>query len=326
MLQDLPTAFLFLPALSLAAGLDLYLTLLLLGLSPHTGLWDQPLPGALDDLDSLGVHLVAGGFYVMELLAERRASTAMVWNAFHAVIRPLAGALLALLLLDGEPTLVVAGGAALAALLASLVHSVRTGGRLLLWLRSAHSPGQGLLSAAEDALVVALVLASLDFPGTVAMAALVLMVSAVVRAPSDVRAFRFSVGLAARRAFSPLGTPRWITAEGLPPWVRDGVRAQTDIWPAAGVRGLPAGAVGLAEAPRFVTGWLVSHGGRPAFYYRRRGEGRRVDLEGLATSRVVEHSLFRRLDLGGVDSGAGSLCMSKHGPETETLEAEFRTP
>ena len=58
---DLSYGLLVLPALGLAAGVDLYLTLLLLGLAPAAGFWPA-LPGSLGDLASPGVLLLTGSF------------------------------------------------------------------------------------------------------------------------------------------------------------------------------------------------------------------------------------------------------------------------
>ncbi|HKJ00898.1 MAG TPA: DUF4126 family protein, partial [Longimicrobiales bacterium] len=124
-LSAIPPELLVLPPLALAAGVDLYLTLFFLGAAPATGLWEN-LPGALGELHAPGVLLMVGSFYVAELAAEGWPSAALFWNAFHAIIRPLAGALLALLLLDGQPVAVQASGAAAAGLIASAAHASRT--------------------------------------------------------------------------------------------------------------------------------------------------------------------------------------------------------
>jgi len=87
-----------------------------------TGWWES-LPGALADLSSPGVLLTVGGFYVLELAAERWPPTALIWNAFHAIIRPVSGALLALLLLDGQPTQTALLGAAFSGVVASAAHA-----------------------------------------------------------------------------------------------------------------------------------------------------------------------------------------------------------
>ena len=55
---------LILPPLAIAAGIDLYLTLLLIVAAPTLGLWPE-LPGALGDLDSPSVLITVGVFYLL---------------------------------------------------------------------------------------------------------------------------------------------------------------------------------------------------------------------------------------------------------------------
>ncbi|MBE0617930.1 MAG: DUF4126 family protein, partial [Proteobacteria bacterium] len=163
-LLPVPPELLVLVPLALAAGVDLYLTLLFLGAAPALHWWDA-LPGALGDLNSTGVLVMVGTFYLLELLAELLPSAALFWNAFHAIIRPVAGALLALLLLDGQPLSVVIPGTLLAAVLASAAHATRTGGGVLFWLDSRHVPNRFLVALLEDAAVLGTVVLLLDFPG-----------------------------------------------------------------------------------------------------------------------------------------------------------------
>ena len=180
MLPDLPPEILVLPPLAIAAGLDLYLTLLFLGAMPTTTWWSEPLPGALGDLDSIGVMVMVGGFYLLEFAAERFPTATLVWNGFHAVIRPVSGALLALLLLDGQPPLVVASGAILAGALASAAHSIRSGASILRWLGSAAAPRPLLTSLVEDVVVLGLVALVIDQPTWALAAGLVMAVGGSV--------------------------------------------------------------------------------------------------------------------------------------------------
>ncbi|HSG49968.1 MAG TPA: DUF4126 domain-containing protein, partial [Longimicrobiales bacterium] len=162
--MDLPVELLALPALSLAAGVDLYLTLLFIGAAPTTGLWELPLPGALGDLDSPGVLIMVGAFYVAEFTAERFPVPALIWNAFHAVIRPVSGALLALLLLDGQGLPVLLVGTVVGGALASLAHTVRTGAWVLRGFTDTKHPAPLLVSVAEDVVVLGVVSLALDAP------------------------------------------------------------------------------------------------------------------------------------------------------------------
>lgn len=326
-MPELPVELLLLPPLALAAGIDLYLTLLVLGAAPTTGWWDQPLPGALGDLDSPGVLIMVGTFYLLEFSAERFSPASLVWNAFHAVIRPLAGALLALLLLDGAPLAVVAGGAMAAGALASLAHAARSGGVIMRWLGSTTAPHVLLVSLMEDAVVLGLVVLALDAPlwGLGVAGAVTLL--ALVRSPSDARAFSFAIGLATARAFSTITHRRWMGPEELPSWVRRALESDV-LAPGGGLRGSPAGAYRLPGAPRFTLGWVVVRGGSPLFVFPRgplpagRGGARAIDLGRFRGERVVETGLFRRVDLSTGGTPAG-MFFRADGPSAESLRSEF---
>jgi Domain of unknown function (DUF4126) len=318
----LPPEVLILVPLAVAAGVDLYLVLLVLGAAPTLGWWGDSLPGALGDLGSLGVLLMVGGFYLLEFAAERHAPTALVWNAFHAVIRPLAGALLALLLLDGLPLPVVVGGAVVAAVISSAAHAVRSGGAALRWLGSARAPNPLLVSLLEDALVLGIVALALDRPAVALAVASVVIAGGLIWGGSPIRAFAFTVRLATIRAFGSLTRGQWDDPEAFPGWISGAL--QEDVMSGGGgLRGSPVGAYLLPGAPRFVRGWVVVRGGPPVFMYRHRWAARRLDLGTLVTERVVERGFFRRVDLV-VDPGQdGSLFFTLRGPSAESLRAEF---
>lgn len=318
-MTELPIELLALPALALASGVDLYLTLLFLGAAPTTGLWESPLPGALGDLDSPFVLITVGAFYIAEFTTERYPLAALVWNTLHAVIRPVSGALLALLLLDGQGLVVVVLGAALGGVLASWAHSVRTGAWVLRDFRDTRTstaPSPLLVSVAEDVAVLGTVSLALDLPGwSTVLAALLLLVTAPM-ARSQGRAFAHAIRLGFSRIFRTLGIRRWRRSDELPDWVASSFRDGDAL------RGCAAGAWRLPGAPRFANGWIMVRGGRPLFLFRSRRGPRRVDLADRAAASVRDRDLYRRIDLGGKE-GAGILVVGWAGPSTESLEAEF---
>lgn len=320
--QDVPSAFLALVPLALAAGVDLYLTLLLLGLASHVGWWDA-LPGALGDLASPPILTVVGSAYVLEALAERWAPAAIVWNAFHAIIRPLSGALLTLLLLDGRPAGAALLGATLAAALASGAHGVRTGGWVLLWLDAAKQPNRLLVSLLEDVLVLGTVVLTLDHPGwAFGGGCLAILVTSRV-AGSQLRAFLFAVRLLRSRVWTTLGQPRWDDPVTFPRWVRDSLGVDLTA-PGRGPRGAFAGARRLPGARPFVTGWVVIRADTPLFLYRGWHRVRHVDLALLPVVGVSQSAFFRRVSLK--DDGRCHLYFGLSGPGTESLRTEFHYP
>jgi hypothetical protein len=320
-LFDLAPELLALAPLALAAGVDLYLTLLFLGAAPALGWWDF-LPGALGDLDSTGVLVMVGTFYVLELLTELLPSAALFWNAFHAIIRPVAGALLALLLLAGYPVGVMVPGAMVAGVLASVAHATRTGGGVLFWLDSRRVPNRLLVALLEDAAVLGMVVLALDHPALALAVAGVVCVASFRVVGSQVRAFAFAVGLVWARVWLTLGQPRWADPEEFPWWVRDALKDDV-MAPGGGLRGSRAAGHRLPGAPRFAIGWVVVRGDTPLFVFRRRARTNRVDLGPLQAVGVVESAFFRRVELG--DSESSNLYFRLDGPGRESLRAEFLT-
>jgi len=318
----LSPALLALAPLAVAAGVDLYLTLLLIGAAPTLGLWNTPLPGALGDLDSPSVLITVGVFYLLELAAERHPPSAVVWNALHAIIRPVSGALLALLLLDGQPLLIVGVGAVTGGLLASLAHGIRSGGAVLRWLGAGTGPPTRLVAIAEDVVVVGLVSLTLDKPTWALGATVVSLVAVTPFTRSLLRAFGYAVQLIAGRVFVTLQQRRWRHTDELPMWVSAALQGDDVLAPGGALRGSPIGAWKLPGAPHFARGWVVVRGGSPVFVYRRHRRTVCVDLGTLDATDVHEADFFRRVDL----AGAGVrpfLLFGLSGPSVESLRAEF---
>ncbi|MDX1646816.1 MAG: DUF4126 domain-containing protein [Longimicrobiales bacterium] len=323
MTAAIPVELLMLPPLAVAAGVDLYLTLLFIGAAPTMGLWTLPLPGALGDLDSPQVLIMVGTFYLAELAAERFAPAALVWNAFHAVIRPVSGALLALLLLDAQPLIVAVLGSLLGGGLASLAHGVRTGQWVLHGFGEREGPARALVSLAEDAAVLGLVSLSLDAPLWAFAVSVGAVAAASPLALSRVRAFAYAIRLGVDRVFRPLGLRKWRREDELPNWIsqaqRDG--GESPVWTET-LRGCPAGGWRLKGAPHFVTGWIIVRGDAPHFVFKNRRGVVRIELGSGDRGVVRDGDLYRRIDLDPDGSGA-VLLVGWSGPSTESLEAEL---
>ncbi len=324
---ELPAELVALPPLALAAGVDLYLTLLFLGAVPATGLWELPLPGALGDLASPGVLVMVGAFYVAELVCERFPPAALVWNAFHGVIRPVSGALLALLLLDGQPLPVVVAGSVAAGVLAFLAHGLRTGTWVLHGFADSGGPSPVLVSTAEDVAVLGAVSFALDEPLWASGASLLVVAVMLPFVPSRLRAFAYAIRLGVARIFRPLGLRRWRRADELPGWI-EAALASDEESRALGdaVRGCPAGAWRLEGAPRFAAGWIVVRGGSTLFVFRRRKATTRVELEGHRALSIHDRDLYRRIDVDGNGDRRTFLLVGWGGPGTESLRAELGAP
>lgn len=321
--MDLPIELLLLPPLALAAGVDLYLTLLFIGAAPTTGLWETPLPGALGDLDSARVLVMVGAFYLAEFAAERFPATALAWNAFHAVIRPVSGALLTLLLLDGQPLPLMLAGSLLGGILASLAHGLRTGAWVLHALGDPDGPSPVLVSLLEDAGVLGIVALALDAPVWAFGVAVATLVVTSPFAPSRIRAFAYAIRLGIGRIFRPLGLRRWRRDDELPDWVTRALEDHEEsLALGEALRGCPAGAWRLAGTPGFTLGWITVRGGGPLFVFRRRGKVRWIPLADGSARSVRDGDLYRRIDLDGPGTEP-FLLVGWSGPSTESLKAEF---
>ena len=155
----LGTAFGF----AFAAGLNLYATILVIGVTLRFG-WialPEPLAG-LAVLSHPIVLAVAGVMYLVEFLADKVPAVDHAWDAIHTVVRPLGASWIAWRTIGGaglpEPVdlavLLVASGVALSA------HAGKAGTRLATASVGGHALGIGVaLSLFED--VVAFVLAPL---------------------------------------------------------------------------------------------------------------------------------------------------------------------
>lgn len=137
------------------AGLNLYLTVFVTGLAIQQH-WIQlaPVYAPLEVLGNPVIVLVAGVLYFIEFFADKIPWVDSLWDAFHTVIRPIGAAFVAVTVL-GEPNAVfdviialMAGSTAL------VVHSVKTGTRLVA--NASPEPFSNIaLSLGEDAVVLA---------------------------------------------------------------------------------------------------------------------------------------------------------------------------
>ena len=80
-------------AISFASGLNIYATILTLGLLNRFQIVD--LPGQLDIVSSTPVLAGSAVLYVIEFVADKIPYVDSIWDMIHSVIRPIGGALLA---------------------------------------------------------------------------------------------------------------------------------------------------------------------------------------------------------------------------------------
>ncbi len=146
-----------------ASGINLYATVLLVGLLGSTGL--VPLPEGLSPLTSPVVLIVAGVAYLAEFFADKIPGIDSIWDTVHTFIRIPAGALLAGGAVSGlgedyMVALALLGGAAVAA----GSHATKAGSRAVI-NTSPEPLSNWAASLFEDILVVGGLLLALFKPG-----------------------------------------------------------------------------------------------------------------------------------------------------------------
>lgn len=140
--------------LAVAAGVNLYLAVLTVGLSLRFG-WLSGVPESLHILAHPVVLTVAGGLYLVEFVADKVPFVTPVWDTVHTVIRPVGAAFLALGAAAKLDPLMQALAVLAAGSIAFGTHSTKMGVRL-----TAHAVPEpvthSVISVAEDVGVVAL--------------------------------------------------------------------------------------------------------------------------------------------------------------------------
>jgi hypothetical protein len=176
---------------SLAAGVNLYATVALIGLAARFG-W-VALPPDFQAFGSLWVIGIASVLYCIEFIADKVPWVDTLWDAVHTFIRPIGGAALAVAALgDASPSTKV-----LAALLGGAVatssHITKAGTRVIA--NTSPEPfSNWALSLLEDGFVVALGLLALRYPLAALVVSLIVLSAIAVLAGMLISAFRRRFG------------------------------------------------------------------------------------------------------------------------------------
>ena len=187
--------------LALTSGINLYLTVLVVGLSLRFNLVTNVPPG-LEVLASVPILVAAGVFYVIEFIADKVPLVDSLWDLIHTVIRPAGAILIASSALNvADPAVVGAAanlvgvnprvqlaGAIIACAVALLSHSSKAGTRTAV-----NASGGGVtlvgvgLSLLEDLFVALIAFLALRYPlaanivAGVVIAVLILVVPQLLR-------------------------------------------------------------------------------------------------------------------------------------------------
>jgi hypothetical protein len=172
---------------SLAAGVNLYATVAILGLASRYG-W-VALPSQFQVFNNDVVIVAAIVMYVIEFFADKIPYFDSLWDAIHTIIRPIGGALIAVATLgDASPAtkgiIALLGGA-----VAASSHLTKTSTRAAA--NTSPEPfSNWVLSLVEDVFAVGLGYTALKYPVLALGIALVVLVLMAVFAVVIVRTVR----------------------------------------------------------------------------------------------------------------------------------------
>jgi uncharacterized protein DUF4126 len=174
-------------AFSLAAGVNLYATVALVGLASYFG-W-VALPPEYAVFGNPWIITIATALYLVEFVADKVPWVDTLWDAVHTFIRPIGGAALAVVSLgDASPALKI-GAALLGGTVAAGSHFTKAGTRVVA--NTSPEPfSNWALSVLEDGFVVSLGLLALKFPLIALGISIVVIAIIVATASLLIRAVR----------------------------------------------------------------------------------------------------------------------------------------
>src|SRR5580692_4719598 len=174
-------------AASFAAGLNIYATVLTLGILARTQ-W-VALPPGLDSLGHTWILVVCGIMFAMEFVADKIPGFDMVWNGLHTVVRVPIAALVAYHASSQLTPQMQILATTIGAAIALAAHGSKTA------LRAAVTPSPEpvsniALSTTEDAAAIGLTWFATHHPVIAASIALICLAAAVVAARALLRAIQ----------------------------------------------------------------------------------------------------------------------------------------
>ena len=146
---------------SVAAGVNLYATVAILGLASRFGWFD--LPPSFAVFDSNAVIAVALVLYVVEFVADKIPWVDSAWDAVHTLVRPVGGAVIAVASLGDATPMAEGLMALLGGTVAAGAHLTKAAARGAV-NTSPEPVSNWVLSLAEDVFVVGLGILTLSYP------------------------------------------------------------------------------------------------------------------------------------------------------------------
>lgn len=283
--------------LSFVSGINLYATLLVVGVGQHFGL----ITGLPDELEILSNPWVIGAsavMYLVEFFADKIPFVNTVWDGIHTFIRPVGAALLVLAATrDLGPvtqvlSVLLGGSVALGS------HATKASFRALA--NTAPEPAtQSVISVAEDLGVVGLLALTYSYPMVALAVMVVLLAGMAIVTPLLFRTIYFF-------GRCVCGFVLGVVRDGPPPrpyWLDQEIEKSTV---SGEIRAIPAFSRAIPGVPRMRAGWLTWGGDRCSFSYKRTLGARTVTLANDGPPEIaVERRLLCDIIHFGDDVGKG---------------------
>jgi hypothetical protein len=169
--------------MALAAGINLYATILIAGASIRLG-WIENPPEALAIFASWPVLITAGVFYLLEFFADKVHFIDDIWDFIHTFIRPVGIGVLVLASVSKMDPMIAVFAAIAAGGVSFVSHTAKAGGRMSI---NALSPFENvkniIISLVEDAFSAGLVFMAMKYPYFTAAVALVIFIMLIILLP-----------------------------------------------------------------------------------------------------------------------------------------------
>lgn len=306
--QELSPAFLVLLPVAVGAGLDLFLTVIIAMVA--LGLGD---PGSATGLGwaTYGVLTV---LYLLELSAEIHPRSALLWHNLQLVLRPFGAALLGLSIMEGLPLRLLLPGLFISSVVAAFVHTLSWGLKLQRFLASDGGVSPLTYSLGEDTFTLAFLVLALEHRTLGVVLVTSFLILGLLAGSPIHHLTRLGVSLIRDSVWGIVSPPGWHYFPDLPGWIRSWSQKNG----LEGVRGFPAGAMGLPGVRGVRTGWLLEAGTARFFGFKQFRRPRIAALGGLELRARETSKIHQRIRLEGRDGSETALFLQKHAPAPES--------
>jgi len=291
--------------LPIASGINLYATVLVLGLGQRFG-WISGLPQELEILSNPIVMGVAAVCYALEFFADKIPYLDTLWDAVHTFIRPVGAAFLALSAAADYGPAAQWVALLIGASLGLGAHTAKAGTRMLV-NTSPEPVSNSLVSVAEDVGVVGLLVLMYTNPWLALLVVCALIAAMAWVTPTLYRTVRFLLA-----GIAGLFTAWFGLSVETPAAAPDWLRGELDALAGAQTpRIYPCFARQLPGAPRLQAGYLVLTAEQAWFAFRGFFRIRMISLgEGPSALGIERGSLFDVFRMAQ-DPRAWRLCLPK---------------